>query len=365
MCGQRGDHGYLNSPELNIQRENLPIEKWIQFIDDVKAFNPMINIRGGEPLLYPHIVEFMRHVKESNLFLSLETNATYLKKFAYDVARYVDHISISVDGPPETHDYVRGKKGTYNKVKEGILEFKKACKVLKIKKIDPISFNCTIGVDNYKDIPDMIWVSKDLGVKSILLSLSYYFDEAVGKEYEEVMKQNFGLNAVSWSGFYKEKRDIDYDLLVENIRSLLNNKEGVKFHLNPNITDESIKNWYKDSSIPVCYDRCYVPWFMVNIMPNGDVNFCCDFNDYIIGNITENSLLDLWFNEKSERFRKEILKNRFSICKRCGVNNMFPYNRCTAYNDLKIPMKILNAVSKIPIINRKTNKYTFLIHGFD
>ncbi len=221
MCGQRGDHGYLNSPDSGMLRKNLPIEEWMKFIDDVKSFSPWINIRGGEPLLYPHIVEFMRYVHESNLMLTLETNATYLKKYAYDVAKYVDSISISMDGPREVHDHVRGVEGTYDKVKEGIVEYKKACKELKIRRVKPISFNCTVGVDNYKDISELIGVSNDLNVKEITLALSYYLDEDVGKNYEKVMNEKFETKAVAWSGFYKEpdpRNNMDFNLLNEKIK---------------------------------------------------------------------------------------------------------------------------------------------------
>ena len=365
MCGQNGIHGYLNPPDSKMRRKDLPIEEWKKFIDDVKSFSPMINIRGGEPLLYPHIIEFMKYVKENNLFLNLETNATFLKKFAHDVAKYADHISISVDGPKDAHDMVRGVEGTYDRLKEGILEYRKALKELKIKKIvPPISLNCVIGVENYKYISEMVNVSKDLDVKEITLALSYYLDDDVGKEYEEYMKDKFGVDAIAWRGFYKEERKLDYELLIKNIRELLNNAEGVKFELSPPLTDEGITNWYKHSSIPVYYDRCYTPWFMVNVMPNGDVNFCCDYNDYIIGNITENSLLEIWFGEKAQKYREEILKNRFSICKRCGVNFFFPVNRAPGLANLRSVGKILKGISKIPGLKKKVAKYNFLKEGF-
>ncbi|MFX1279707.1 MAG: radical SAM/SPASM domain-containing protein [Promethearchaeota archaeon] len=330
MCGQRGDHGYLNSPDSGMLRKNLSIENWIKVIDDVKSYARWINIRGGEPLLYSHIVEFMKHVHESNIFLSLETNATYLKKYAYGVAKYVDLLSISVDGPREIHDYVRGVEGTYDKVKEGILEYRKACNELKMDKTRPISFNCTIGVDNYKYIKGMIDVSKEMDVKSINLSLSYYLDEDVGKDYENTMKKKFAAKAVAWSGFYKEseiRKNMNFNLLIKDLNYLLNYKDGTTFKITPYINDESIINWYKDSKTLLFYDRCYVPWFLANIMPNGDVNFCCDYDDYIIGNITEHKLLDLWFNKKALKFRNHILNERFSICKRCGVNFYFPLTR--------------------------------------
>lgn len=112
MCGQRGMYGYLNSPELEMRRNNLPVEVWKGFIDNVKSFRPTILLRGGEPLLYPGIVELMRHISGENLFLVMDTNGTQLRKYAREVAKYVDHINVSIDGPREVHDFVRGVPGT-------------------------------------------------------------------------------------------------------------------------------------------------------------------------------------------------------------------------------------------------------------
>ena len=362
MCGQRGDHGYFNDPDSKMWKKNLPIEEWTKFIDNIKSFNPMIVLRGGEPLLYPQIVEFMQYVKESNLYLIMDTNGTQMKRYAYELAKYIDHINISIDGPPEVHDYVRGVKGTYEIVREGIVEYNKAWKNLKGKKrASPLSINCTVSVDNYHAIPEMINVAKDLDIKEVTLSLAYYFDANVGKEYELAFKNKFGLDAISWRGFFKNERNMDYELLIKNINEVLHNNNDVRFSVFPSINDKSIQDWFKDTNIPVSYDRCYSPWYMVNVMPNGDVNFCCDFGDYIIGNITQEPLLDMWFNNKALKFREEIMNERFSICKRCGVKQLFPLIRLYTYRREKIRMKVLKFSSKIPLLKKKVLKYNGFI----
>lgn len=364
MCGQRGDHGYLLPPDSKMRRKDLPIEEWKRFIDEVAPIGPQINLRGGEPLLYPHIVEFMRYVHEKGAFLSLETNATYLKKHAYDVARYVDSISISVDGPREVHDYVRGVEGTFDRVKEGILEVKKAMKELGIKKAQPFNLNFVINIDNYHALPQMVDVAKELGVSDLTLSLCYYFDDEMGRQYEEAMSKKFGIEAVTWRGFLKNERDMDFELLVKNVRETINNSKGIRFSIFPNITDERIKTWYEDLGRQVSFEYCHAPWFLVNVMPNGDVNFCTDFGDYVIGNITEQKLLDMWFDEKAMRFREEILKDRFSICKRCGVNQIFPYNRFLALEDVRKFSHLVRAFSKLPFLKKVARKYNWISHTF-
>ena len=53
-------------------------------------------------------------------------------------------------------------------------------------------------------------------------------------------------------------------------------------------------------------------------MPNGDVVTCRDYSDYVTGNIEENSITEIWNNEKYQNFRN-VLKDEklLPICSRC------------------------------------------------
>ena len=363
MCGQRGTFGYLNSPELNMGRKNLPVEAWKEFIDDVKSFRPTILLRGGEPMLYPGVTELMRHINESNLFLSMDTNGTQLKKHAPEVAKYVDHINVSIDGPREIHDFIRGVPGTYDAAREGIAAVLSAYKELKIKRIQPISLNFVVSPDNYEAMPEMVRVAEELGVKDVMLTLCFFYGEDVEKDYENAIKKDFNIESRAGKGFRKDRKKIDGELLAKNIRLLLDNK-NINFNLMPDLNDEGLATWFDDSSRLVSYDRCYAPWFLVNIMPDGDVNFCADIGDYVIGNITEDRLLDIWSNEKAVRFRQKILEERFSICRRCVVNFLYPYNRCSALVGLRSACTAIKYGLKLPVGKKYFQKHEWLMHSF-
>jgi MoaA/NifB/PqqE/SkfB family radical SAM enzyme len=363
MCGQRGTFGYLNSPDSEMKRKNLPLEAWKEFIDDVKSFRPTILLRGGEPLLYPGVTELMRHISESNLFLVMDTNGTYLKKHAREVAKYVDHVNVSIDGPRDVHDYIRGVPGTYDSAREGIAAVQDVYRELKIRRIQPISLNFVVSPDNYKLLPQMVDVAKELGVTDVTLTLCFAYDNEVEQQYDEDIRKRFNIPSRAGKGFRKDKVNMDGDLLARNIRLLLDNKE-IKFQLIPHINDESIKTWFDDSGMLVSYDRCYAPWFLVNVMPDGDVNFCADIGDYIIGNITEHSLKDIWFGEKAESFRTKILEERFSICRRCPVNFFYPYNRNSGLLELRTASRIIKRGVNLPFVKKFCRKHEWLSHSF-
>ena len=196
-----------------------------------------------------------------------------------------------------------------------------------------------------------------------MLTLCFFYDEMTEKKYNDTIQKSFNIDSRAGKGFRKDKKEIDTDLLVKNIR-LLQDTKDINFMLIPDVGDESIKNWFEDSSTLISYDRCYAPWFMVNVMTDGDVNFCADIGDYVIGNITEDSLKEIWFNEKAENFRQEILEERFSICRRCVVNFFYPYNRNSALLELRTAGRVMKHGVNLPFVKKFCQKHEWLSHSF-
>ena len=81
---------------------------------------------------------------------------------------------------------------------------------------------------------------------------------------------------------------------------------------------KDLNKYYSDMHFSVGKRRCFSPWFAANIMPNGDVTFCMDYPDYVLGNIKKESFLNLWNSPKAIDFRSKLKKyKKFPICNRC------------------------------------------------
>lgn len=69
---------------------------------------------------------------------------------------------------------------------------------------------------------------------------------------------------------------------------------------------------------------CFLPFFHMNVLFNGDIILCC--NDWgrksILGNVNEQSLVDIWNSEKANQIRRNILRREYEAieaCKACSV----------------------------------------------
>jgi len=78
----------------------------------------LISFTGGEPLVRSDIGQIIRHVKDSGLVCKLNTNGMLVESRLDDLRR-LDLLQISVDGPPDVQDRLRGE-GTSEKAARAI-----------------------------------------------------------------------------------------------------------------------------------------------------------------------------------------------------------------------------------------------------
>src|SRR5262250_3705998 len=104
-------------------RHRLPLSKCFEAVDDCGA--PVVSICGGEPTVYPEIVELVDGVVERRKHAIMCTNAILLDRF-YAKARPHRRLTINVhlDGMRETHDRVVDRAGVFDKAIEAIREGK-------------------------------------------------------------------------------------------------------------------------------------------------------------------------------------------------------------------------------------------------
>ncbi|MHC4404402.1 MAG: radical SAM protein [Planctomycetota bacterium] len=78
----------------------------------------LISFTGGEPLVRKDMGEIIRHVKSHGLVCKMNTNGMFLESRLDDV-RPLDLLQISVDGPPDLQDRLRGE-GTSEKAARAV-----------------------------------------------------------------------------------------------------------------------------------------------------------------------------------------------------------------------------------------------------
>jgi MoaA/NifB/PqqE/SkfB family radical SAM enzyme len=166
---------YCNVPDA--AGDEMTTDEWKRAIDDLAdAGLARAGFSGGEALLRADAIEIIAHAHARGIATTLNSNAWLARSRIDDLARHVDLLVLSLDGPEPTHDLVRRRDGSYRRVIE-TLEAARA-RGLKTATITVLTKH------NLDVVDDVLALAERLGFFA-------YFQPA----YEDCFRQDAGLDA--------------------------------------------------------------------------------------------------------------------------------------------------------------------------
>lgn len=116
---------------------------------------------GGEPLLRRDFPQICALFEDPRVRQSLLTNGLLLEKRFPDVRKFLGEVIVSLDGPDEeTHDGIRGP-GSFRQILLGIRG------AVASPDAPPLSLRTVIQKRNFRAIPGMVRLARELGVSRI------------------------------------------------------------------------------------------------------------------------------------------------------------------------------------------------------
>jgi MoaA/NifB/PqqE/SkfB family radical SAM enzyme len=147
--------------------------------------NTAIDIQGGEPTIYPDILELISYCKEIGLYPTLITNGLHLAKPGvleqFRDAGVRDFL-VSYHGIGDLHDQVVGKKGAYEKMDQAVRRMQE----LGV----PFRFNCTMSKPVVELLPDVARRAIEYGAAAVnFIAFNPFEDQETGiRTHENVAK---------------------------------------------------------------------------------------------------------------------------------------------------------------------------------
>ena len=286
-----------------------------RIIDQIAFFKPHFYIAGGEPLLRDDLEEIILYAKKKGLITTFTTNGTLLtsKRAEKIIQSRVDGISVSIDGPEEINDQIRGR-GNFKKAVRTIEVFLKTRE--KCRQILPrLKIATVISGLSYQYLDQMVNMADELKVEEIVFFHMDYKGEKIARSHRNCLLANF-KQQVGCLGYIVKNSDftaINLAVLKKQIRKILYEKHKVSVSFAPPVPFAKISNYYNGKYFKNF--ACTNPWFSATILPNGDLVPCFSLK---IGNLLENDFRELWNSNFYKKFRK-YLKNQhhFPGCFRC------------------------------------------------
>jgi hopanoid biosynthesis associated radical SAM protein HpnH len=156
-------------------KDRLSLADCLQAVDECGA--PVVSICGGEPTMYPEIVELIDGTIARRRHTILCTNGILLERF-YRKAKPHRRLLINVhlDGMRETHDAVCARPGVFDKAIAAIQEG--------IARGYAVSTNTTVYREtSMEELEEMCAMLTELGVQGLLLSPGYHYEKLAGSSH--------------------------------------------------------------------------------------------------------------------------------------------------------------------------------------
>ena len=81
----------------------------------------VVSFSGGEPFLYSGLGEVLRHAKSLGLRTTVTTNGYFLQARRLEpLLDFIDVLAVSLDGPPELHNRLRGSPVAFDRLCAGL-----------------------------------------------------------------------------------------------------------------------------------------------------------------------------------------------------------------------------------------------------
>lgn len=119
----------------------------------VKLGTRSVSLDGGEPLAHPNVSEIVQFLIERGVEVSMHTNGILVPR-KIETIRKLKKVKISVDGPRESHDAMRGP-GSFDSAVAGA----QAAREAGVR----VEFTCSVGRHNADALDQLLDIAESLG----------------------------------------------------------------------------------------------------------------------------------------------------------------------------------------------------------
>ncbi len=319
ICGQYGRHGYMNADTARNRLSVLPVERYIELLEEVAEYRPVINITGGEPFLYPGLMELGHYAKKRGLTVFVTTNGVRLRECAEQiVAHKWDVVLTSLDGPEEVHDACRNVRGAFRAAFEG-LQTLQECRRRARANRPYINTSTTLSTTNAGHLQATFELGRMLKPDLMVLFLSWFTSEAIGQQQTSIMKEELGIEPRAWKSYVREFSPEEAATFRNALIELQRRAWPFHYSIVPDVGNANYATYYLEPSNDFGYSRCAAPFLMTDVLANGDVVTCRDYVDVTVGNIQDAPLLEIWNGKRYVEYRRMMIRHggRLPQCSRC------------------------------------------------
>ena len=162
----------------------------------------------------------------------------------------------------------------------------------------------------------------------VVFNLVWSISADQAKMHCSFMEEHFGVHPVSQRG-YLFPYHLDRNVFVKEFNKLKKQRGTPQISFQPPMDNPLLIHRYIQSPEKTITRNtfCYKQWIRADIMPDGNVVSCKEFPDYIVGDLKQDSIFDIWNSDRYRCFRKVISERLTPVCSKCDALGWYSKRR--------------------------------------
>ena len=301
---------------MGAQPVNMPLELARRILDQAARHYPEAKIGYAftEPGIYPHLIESLDYAQSHKLYTTVTTNGLNLPQLAEDLSRVgLRELNVSLDGPPEVHNRIRGHPKSFERALSGIE------KLLEQPGPKPaVSVYCTITEWNVGRLEEFLGFFHHLPLREVGFMHTNYTPTSVAEAHNRVHGATYPATASNMEGI--DLAQMDLDRLWDEVEAIESNAYPFRVIFSPAIASRPGLDIFYREPTRLLGTLCNDAFRNIMIKSDGSVipahGRCYRV---VAGSIYEQSLPEIWHSQPLAGFRKTLIKagGLLPACSRC------------------------------------------------
>ena len=324
-CYQWNEQGFFRDFSPERQKTELDIEIVENVLRTTAATRSKLFLWGGEPLMHTKFGQVAELLERYPRTVNMCTNGLLFKRKLDDMLRIGENLNllVSLDGLGEDHEALRGK-GTFKRTMDNI------AMMLDLKREGrfhgELSLSCMVSHVTVGKMYEFMEWAEQMGVNTVYFQFPWYISPEVAGQMDEVYQQSFawlkpdtGTKQPTWHSYTYQLPPDQLPVLRDSMARLASRAWGVRVRYQPQLEADEVEDFILGTSRPAQNrSKCLAVSNRMEVHADGNVSSCKFFPEFVVGNLYETEMTELWQSQAFRQVRSILSTNgMMPVCSKC------------------------------------------------
>ena len=324
-CYQWNEQGFFRDFSPSRQRTELSLEVAADVLRATAEQRSKLFIWGGEPLMHTQFDEVAKLIERYPRTVNMCTNGLLFKRRLDDLLRIGENLNllVSLDGLGDDHEALRGT-GTFARTYDNLAMMRQLQDSGEFR--GELSLSCMVSHVTVGKMYEFMEWAEELGVNTVYFQFPWYISPEVAQAMDELYAQSFAwlnpqtrTSRPTWHSYTYQLPPEQLPQLRESMRRLASRPWHVRVRYQPQLEADEVEDFILGTSRPAQHrTRCLAVSNRLEVHADGNVSSCKFFPEFVVGNLYQTPVGELWQSTAFREVRKILAANgMMPVCSKC------------------------------------------------